>query len=109
MTAPTEEEIRALVTTATWHGPEVANITIAVRDELSDAFSEVCGRLDRLYDIDDMRPSEVAALDRIVSEATAAVRERATVDMEAALVSAAIAFAAEYPDAPRAKLELMAA
>lgn len=99
MTAPTEAEIRAIVTTAIEHEP--LDWTIPIRHELAEAIVECGGRLDRLYDIDDMRESERDALDRIVDEALVPIKKRVGRELEAAIIAAGLRFAAEYPDAPR--------
>ncbi len=91
-TAPTEEEIRAAIARA-WGAREV---------EFSDAFTHCMTLLDDLYDQDDLRPSEDARLGELVTPAIDLIRDETQRRINEALVSAALAFAAEHPDAPRA-------
>jgi hypothetical protein len=102
-TAPTEAEIRALVTTPMEHGP--FDWTIGIADEFSEAVTEFGCRLDKLYDVHDMRESEREAMDRIVDEHIDPIRKRAGRQLEAAMIAAGIEFAAECPDVPRATRE----
>lgn len=108
MTAPTEAEIRDLLTTVTRHGPDTLDFTFPIVDSLSDKFSEVAGRLDHLYDIEDFRKAELERLDDLIRHAIDPIRERVATEIEAALLRAAMTFAAEYPNAPRAKATVAA-
>jgi hypothetical protein len=99
--APTEAEIRALVTTAIQHGPEPRDWSIPVRDALSDPVAAIAGVLDRLYDVADMRPSQLEALDRSIRQRVNPIRDRFAVELEAAIIAAGLAFVAAHPDAPR--------
>lgn len=85
-TAPTEAEIRAVFDP--WR--------------FDDAWSEHSGRIDLLYDTDDMRPSHLERLDHLLSEALDPIRDAAVRDLNDAIAAAVLRFAAEHPDAPRA-------
>jgi hypothetical protein len=69
MTAPTEAEIRRIVEGGAH-----------VWDQLSDAFGALGGTLDRLYDSEELRKSELADLDTVTADALDAIRERAKAD-----------------------------
>lgn len=98
---PSEEEVRAAIARA-WHQRPPAGVSIDVL--FSDAFTPMPGLLEGLWDPEELRPAErdrllelaVARLDAIEADAHRRIVE--------ALVAAALAFAAEHPDAPRAGL-----
>ncbi len=91
---PTEAEIRDLVESDHY-----------AWGQLSDAFTALGGTLDRLYDSEDLRKSELEDLDTAAADELDAIRERARADAVEALVRAGLAFAAKHPDAPRAARE----
>jgi hypothetical protein len=90
MTAPTEQEIR-----------EAIEADQYAWSELSDAFTALAGTLDRLYDTEDLRKSELECLDGAASDALDAIRERVKADATEAIVAAGLTFARAHPDAPR--------
>jgi hypothetical protein len=92
VSAPTEEEIRASIARE-WTG--------RIDSIFSDGFGECEGLLEGLYDIADLRPSEQDRLDQLVAAAVDPIRADARRRINEALVAAALAFAAEYPNAPR--------
>jgi hypothetical protein len=57
----------------------------------------------------DLRPSEVERLDQLLTDARARAAERAEAVILEELVAAALTFADEHPDAPRAAREAVAA
>ncbi len=104
--APTEEEIRASIARRwRWSPPNPPCIDV----QFSDGIGATQCLLDGLYDFDDMRESEVDRLNELTFAAMAPIRDRARREINEALVVAALAFAAEHPDAPRARPEPVAA
>lgn len=102
MTAPTEAEIRAMV------DPDFADTgSLNAAGRLSDAFGYVVC-LDRLYDQGDLRQSEKDALDQAVYDVMVPIRDRAIAELREAVFAAGLRFAAEHPDAPRAREEVPA-
>jgi hypothetical protein len=99
-TAPTEEEIRAAIARE-WTDRPPTGPTIEV--DFSDAFTRCTGLLDGLYDLDDLRDSELGRLLVLTSQAIDPIREEARRQINSALGYVALTFAAEYPDAPRAR------
>lgn len=98
MTAPTEEDIRAGFARA-WH--RLPPVGLSADATFSDGFSAAGRLLDELYDVDELRPSELNRLDELAGEAIAPIRDEAQREINEALVKAALAFAAEHPEAPR--------
>ena len=98
--APTEAEIHALLDEA--FAPAGG---LNTRGVIEDAIGGISGLLDRLYDVEDMRPSELAAFDRAIGEAVGPVRDRyieqLVDELREAATAATVRFAAEQPDAPR--------
>ena len=86
----TEAEVRAALDPA------------VIKDQLSDSFTETMRTVEDLYNEEDFRPSEQARLDELLHEAIEPIRQQASELVVEALVKAALAFAAEYPDAPLA-------
>jgi hypothetical protein len=96
--APTEAEIRAVI------DPEFTDTgRLNAAGRLSDAFNGLGHPLDDLYDVDEFRASERDALDAAAFDAIERIRARAIVEVREAIVTAALRFAVEYPDAPRAR------
>ncbi len=98
---PTEDEVRAIVADALAEGHG-----LNLHGELSDAVNNAVGKfVDSLYDVYDMRESEIQAFDEIVSKSVNATRRRMFAALAPALVAGLVEFAAAHPDAPRAKVE----
>jgi hypothetical protein len=95
MSAPTEEEIRAAI--ARQWGGEIGR-------DFQDAFTGCQMLGDGLFDLDDMRPSEQECLDELTYHAIEPIRNQAQRQVNEAIVAAILDFAAEHPDAPRAKV-----
>ena len=100
-TAPTEEEIRAAI--ARGWGARHGVHGLPIEGTFSDAFTLTQCLLDGLFDTSDLRESEQTRLDELTFAAVSPIRFDARLRINAALVSAALAFAAEYPDAPRVR------
>lgn len=96
--SPTEEEIRAGIAREWGRRPPVGVSTAIV---FSDAFSGVQLLLDGIWDVEDMRESEVHELNLLTAAAIRPIRDRVQREVFDALVQAGIAFAADHPDAPR--------
>jgi hypothetical protein len=103
MSAPTEEEIRAAIARQ-WGALPPVGTTPHV--EFEDAFTYCTSLADGLYDLDDLRESEVDRLNELTFAAVDPIRDDARLRINEALVSAALTFAAEHPDAPRATRKL---
>ena len=74
----------------------------------SDAFN--AGLADAVFDVEDLRKSELDRLDELTSQAITALRRETEAALIEVYVQAAITFAAEHRDAPRAtQLELVPA
>ena len=102
MSAPTEEEIRAAIARGwTDRPPTGTPIDLA----FSDTFTRCMTLLDGLYDLDDLRDSELGRLIVLTEQAVQPIRDETRRQINEALVSAALAFGAEHPDAPRATRE----
>ena len=99
MTAPTEAEIRKAIAEA-WIEPGVASSE--ARDANDQALFGLASEAERaLYAVDDFRPSETAAA--AVDEAVDQVLDGLAPLVAEALAKAFVTFAAEHPDAPRAR------
>lgn len=96
-TAPTEEEIRAAIARE-WR--------TSIDLDFSDAFTRCMTLADGMYDLEDLRESEVDRLNELTYAAVDPIRADARRQINEALVSAALTFAAEHPDAPRATRKL---
>lgn len=102
MSAPTEEEVRAAIAREWGAWPPVGP-TIDL--EFSDGIGRCASLADGLYDMDDLRQSEIDRLNALTFEAIDPIRQETRRQINEALVAAALAFAAEHPDAPRATRE----
>ncbi len=98
MVAPSEAEVRAVIIER-WTAPRVGGLSLA--SEFADAFGTITAAADGLWNVDDFRPSELDRYDDLLSEATIRVRRAAETQLLDAVIAALIAFAAEYPEAPR--------
>ena len=108
VTAPTEEEIRAAIAREWGRRPFRDSITgqptgLPIEGHYSDGVGACVGLLDDLYDRDDLRKSEQDRLDELVYQAVDTIRDETRHRINEAIVAAALAFAAEHPDAPRAE------
>lgn len=101
---PSETDIRDAIERQ-WHGRPRGR-GIPPIGELSDALGNLA-RLDGLYDVAELRPSERDDLDRLTAETIEPIRERVEAELLAALVEAGLEFARLHPDAPRAKLSVV--
>lgn len=113
MSAPTEEEIRAAIAREWGRQPRQDSVTgrptgLPIGGVYSDGVGACLGLLDRLYNLDDLRKSECDRLDELVYAAVDPIRDETQRRINEALVSAALAFAAECPDAPRAERSVAA-
>ena len=97
-TAPSQAEIREHI-----EGSLHEDATLGGR--MYDVIGECAGAVEALYDLEDFRPSETAALDRCIATAINGLRRQFLEDLAEAVVGAAVGFAAEHPDAPRAVRE----
>ena len=107
MSAPSEEEIRAALARE-WkrsHQPWPPSPEL----EWDLGWNRFAGMGDEVFDLEEFRPSEVERLDSLRHDATAPLRAEIERRLTDAVVSAILAFAAEYPDAPRAQREAPAA
>jgi hypothetical protein len=102
VTAPTEEEIRAEIARG-WNERPPVGPTPHVSFE--DGFTYCLSLAEGLYDSEDFRRAEQVRFDQLMYEPVERIRVAARHDLEEAIVSAALAFAAEHPDAPRATRE----
>jgi hypothetical protein len=82
---------------------------LSIESSFSDGIGACMNLLLGLYDFDDLRKSETDRLDDLAEQAINLIRADARRRINEALVSAALAFAAEHPDAPRATREAAAA
>ena len=105
MSAPTEEEIRAAI--AREWGARRPNPP-SVEIQFSDGIGACMLLLDGIFDTEDFRVSELARLDELLDLAVNPIRDECRRQVNEALVSAALTFAAEHPDAPRARREVTA-
>ncbi len=116
MTAPTEAEIRAAIADRMRKYPN-DNPRQKLAGAVDQAFDAV-GYIDldeegqydwgtqALSDLwADLRPSEVERLHELIAEAKRRALDAAWAVIAEQVVAAGLAFAAEYPDAPRAKQE----
>lgn len=114
MTAPTEAEIRALIDdrSARYPNDSIEHHLDHVLDKAFDTIGYV--DLDEQGQRDfgstflsdtwaDLRPSEADRLGELIAAARQQAAERARAAIVEEVVAAALTFAAEYPDAPRAK------
>jgi hypothetical protein len=102
MTAPTETEIRAAIA-AEWAAKPLLGPSIEA--EFSDGFAAAEGLLDGLWDVESFLPGELERFDELVDGAVAPIHDAARRQVTEALVGAGLAFAAEFPEVPRAKGE----
>ena len=103
-TAPaplTEAEIRAAIAAA-WVTPPPVGPSPSTEWRQADLWGHATWLADWLYDLSDIRASELERLDALVTEAVAPVKVAAATMLRDAVAGAVLAFAAEYPDAPRA-------
>ena len=119
MSAPTEVEIRAAIAdriTKYPHDNARVKLEYAV-DQIFDVVVYVDldenGRVDlrvpALSDLwADLRPNEIERVRELIAEAKGRALDAAWPVIADQVVAAAVAFAAEYPDAPRAKREATA-
>ena len=105
MSAPTEEEIRAAIARG-WGARRPHRLSI--EGVFSDGIGECLLLLDGIFDTGDFRDSELARLDELLELAVKPIRDEARRQINEAIVSAAQTFAAEHPDAPRARREVAA-
>jgi len=106
MAAPTEEEIRATLIrryhergSATWGiGSQQASLYIVWEDTPNDWAAVTDG----LYEIEDLRESEVERFDALRRDAVKPLFAEFTPRLVEAIVAATMQFAHEHPDAPRA-------
>ena len=105
MSAPTEEEIRAAI--AREWGRRLPN-RVPIETDFSDGIGGCMLLLDGIFDTGDFRDSELARLDGLAGETINLIRDDCRRRINEALVSAALTFAAEHPDAPRATREASA-
>lgn len=101
---PTEEDVRAHLARA-WTAHHANGWP---EDEWETAWSSFEGMAATIYDLDDIRESELDRLDQLTRAAIRPLRDEARRLATEALVDALAAFAAEHPDAPRANRELTA-
>jgi hypothetical protein len=90
MTAPTKAELAAA-----WAAHVQGRLT------LDEAWTVVGELSQSLWKVDDFRPCETEALDKVVDRAIATVVEAAQAQLRELILPAMGAFAAEHPDAPR--------
>jgi hypothetical protein len=112
MTAPTEQEIRAAVRAALddsdidigeWVHELVAPISYSAPSERGEAYEPALW--------DDLRPSQAALLQSLIEviyTKSDALQNEVLARIEDYVVEAGLAFAAEHPDAPRAKVPVEA-
>ena len=86
--------------TSIWTAPRPGRLSLA--GEFADVVGIVMEAVSPVWALDEFRPGEEHAYDRLLSEATARVRIAAEAMLLDAVVDAVAAFAAECPDAPRA-------
>jgi hypothetical protein len=98
MSAPTEDEIRALIQER-WVRSCEGGLSLA--GEFSDAFGATSAVVNGLWDIDDFRASELEPYDRLLSGAIATIARELETRLLDAIVGACVAFALEHPEAPR--------
>ena len=122
MSAPTEEEIRAALA-GRWTNPAdaalwVKDIDRRLEEAVSLAVAPLWWEAPSVDEVDsvesgdkvwsDLRPSEATRLHTLVGEAEQRAQGRCHEVILDELTAAALAFAAEHPDAPRAKREVAA-
>jgi hypothetical protein len=100
MSAPTEEEIRAELARGWSHVPPNR---VPAEAEWDNAFLAASMVLNGLYDLEDMRKSEIEAMDALSGAVVDPIRDRVRAEINEALVSAMVRFAAERPHIPRAR------
>lgn len=79
------------------------SIGLSIADRWSDAFTEATGVPAQLWDVAALRGHEDERVRELADEAIEPIRLETTERVLAALTAAAERFAAEHPDAPRAK------
>jgi hypothetical protein len=121
MTAPTEQEIRAALERKLTNWPDdngESELADAIRKYSSpvrytplprDDWHEWGAHALNTELWDDLRPQEAERLGGLVAAAVRRAHERARAVIFDELVTAGLAFAAEYPDAPRGKPEIVPA
>lgn len=114
-TAPTADEILQIIAARTARYP-IDSLDAKLDEAIGNAFDAIgYVSLDEqgAYDIGaaflsdtwgDLRPSEAARLGEIISEAQERAEEKARAAIIEEVIGAALTFAAEYPDAPRAEV-----
>jgi hypothetical protein len=96
--APSETEVRASIIER-WTAHRDGRLSLA--GEFADAFGTITAAPDGLWNVDDLRPSELDRYDGLMSAATTRVRRAAEAMLLDAVIEALITFGAEYPEAPR--------
>lgn len=97
---PTEEDVRAWIA-RDWSKRYPAGGSPEL--EWEAAWNGLVGLNDACYDLEELRPSELARLDELTAAAIEPVRLEAERQAVAAIVGAVLQFASEYPEAPRAR------
>lgn len=95
---PSEEQIRAHLARA-WTKHHAVGWP---EDSWVTGWNDYASSAATLYDLDDIRDSELERLDELVADAIGPIRDQARRDFTEALVGAMLAYAAEHPDTPRA-------
>jgi hypothetical protein len=83
-----------------WHASP-AGYGLSPAGELSDAFSVVAGVGDRVFDVEDLRESEIHRLDELAAAAIVPIRDDTERRILDALAGVVEQFMVEFPDAPR--------
>ncbi|MEK6720529.1 MAG: hypothetical protein AABZ33_07630 [Chloroflexota bacterium] len=106
MTAPTETEVRVALGVS-W----VTRYPVGgwPANDWDTAWNSLHGMSDDLYDLEEMRPSEIERLDEIVFDSLRPIREEAQTRALEAIVDAVVRFGHEHPDVPRAVREAVTA
>ena len=99
---PSKDDIRASLQAA-WDARPAHGYGLSPSSELSDAIGDAGATLSHLFDVEDLRPSELEDLDRLEGEAVQPIRDRLADEILEALVEAGVEFTRLPPDAPRAK------
>jgi len=92
------DQIRAQIESA-WRSPRADGLSLAA--EFSDAFTAATAVTEGLLVIEDLRPSELEAYERMRSAACTQVHHAAEAMLLDALATKMARFIAEHPDAPR--------
>ena len=95
----TPAEVRAAIAREWGTRPPVGP---SIEVDFSDGLTRCTGLLDGLFDRNDFRESEKDRLNELTDQAVGPIGDEARRQINEALVSAGLTFAAEHPDAPRA-------